>query len=127
MAGDAALSHIAGLLRAGGTDGEVAARMGGDEMALLLSGCDYEQALRRAQQIVDATRAAPLRLDDGRSVALSVSIGVASVPDHAGTAAQLYREADAALYEAKRQGRGRVGLVPAVDAVPVQAGPPRAS
>ena len=94
-----------------------------DRMASVrLKELEHGGLIERAQQIVDAVRAAPLRLDDGRCVPLSVSVGVATVPDHARTAAELYREADAALYEAKRGGRGRVGRVPPAS-VPAQAGP----
>ena len=59
-----------------------------------------------------AVRCSPVRLPDGTRVPVSVSVGVAHVPDHAAEARELYATADAALYEAKRAGRDRVGLPP---------------
>ena len=107
LGGDAALAHVAALVRAGCRDGDVAARLGGDELALLLVGCSAEDASRRAQDLVAAVRATPLVLPDGTRVPLSISAGVApaSAADHA--LEDLYARADAALYAAKRAGRGR--------------------
>ncbi len=117
VAGDQALVHVAGVLRAGSRAGDVVARMGGDELAVLLPGCTYPTALDRALDLVEAVRAAPLRLRDGTVVALSISVGAAHVPDHATTADALYARADEALYAAKRAGRDRTGQVAAGDRV----------
>jgi diguanylate cyclase (GGDEF)-like protein len=107
--GDDALVHLAaivtGCVR---SDDAVVGRLGGDELALLLPGCPPEVATRRAEKVLDAVRAAPLLLPDGTLLALSVSIGVAHAPAHADDLRALYAAADAALYEAKRAGRGRV-------------------
>ena len=107
--GDAALHHIAEILQASSRPADVIARMGGDELAVLLPGCSYTAAVTRAQQLVDAVQSAPLRLPDGREVALSVSAGASHVPDHARDVRDLYATADAALYDAKHSGRARVG------------------
>jgi hypothetical protein len=50
---------------------------------------------------------------DGTSVPITVSVGGASMPEHAVTSAELVRIADAALYEAKEAGRNRVHIGPA--------------
>jgi len=110
--GDRALSHVASLLRAICRPHDVVARMGGDELAVLLPGCAFETALRRGEQIVGAVRSTPLAADDGTLVSLSLSAGVAHAPAHATTVAELYVIADRALYQAKRSGRGRVGRPP---------------
>ena len=55
-------------------------------------------------------RAAPLPLPDGTLLALSISVGVAHATGATGDLEQLYSAADAALYEAKRAGRGRVAV-----------------
>jgi diguanylate cyclase (GGDEF)-like protein len=118
LAGDEALRHVAGIVREHSRPHDVAARMGGDEIAVLLPGCSYPSALRRAQEVVDAVRRRPLRLPDGTVLALSVSVGAAHAPEHAASARDLYARADAALYAVKRTGRGRAGGVPVPPAPP---------
>jgi diguanylate cyclase (GGDEF)-like protein len=109
--GDDALTHIAGLLRTVVRSGDaVLSRMGGDELAVLLPDCPGDVALRRANEVLEAVRATPLTLPDGGLLALSVSLGVAHAPSHAAGLEELYAAADAALYAAKRAGRGRVEI-----------------
>lgn len=107
--GDAALVHIADVLRSMCRADTVISRLGGDELAVLLPGCPYDVAVERAQGLVDAVRGTPLRLASGEEIALSISVGVAHAPMHAGALRELYAAADESLYEAKRNGRGRVG------------------
>jgi len=107
--GDDALSHIAGVLRTVVRAGDaVLSRMGGDELAVLLPDCPPDVAVRRANEVLDAVRSTPLPLADGTLLAISVSLGVAHAPTHAEGLEALYAAADAALYAAKRAGRGRV-------------------
>jgi diguanylate cyclase (GGDEF)-like protein len=109
--GDAALVHLAGVLREQvRAEDAVLSRLGGDELAVLLPDCAPDAAARRAAELLTAVRATPLGLADGTLLALSISIGVAHVPPLSGDLATLYHAADAALYEAKRSGRGRVAV-----------------
>nr|WP_239521651.1 GGDEF domain-containing protein [Geodermatophilus sabuli] len=112
--GDDVLVHLAGVLRDQiRAEDAVLSRLGGDELAVLLRGCSTEVAARRAAQLLDAVRATPLPLADGSLLALSISLGVAHQA-HAGASLRaLYSAADAALYEAKRAGRGRVAVAAA--------------
>ena len=109
--GDDALAHIAAVLQTVVRSGDgVLGRMGGDELALVLPDCPAEVAVRRADEVLDAVRSAPLPLPDGTLLAISVSLGVAHAPDHAVGLEALYGAADVALYQAKRAGRGRVAV-----------------
>ena len=108
-AGDAALTHLADVLRSHSRPDTVLSRLGGDELAMLLPGCPYDVALRRAWELVEAVRTSPMTLPHGDQVALSISVGVAHAPVHADSLQGLYTAADLSLYDAKRNGRGRVG------------------
>jgi diguanylate cyclase (GGDEF)-like protein len=109
--GDDALAHIAEVLRGVVRSGDaVLSRMGGDELAVLLPDCPADVAVRRATDVLDAVRSAPLALPDGSLLGISISLGVAHAPSHAVGLEELYAAADAALYAAKRGGRGRVEL-----------------
>jgi diguanylate cyclase (GGDEF)-like protein len=111
VVGDDALTHIAGILTGASRVHDVVARMGGDELAVLMPGCSYDVAVRRAEEFVALVRDTPLPVPGGTSVALSISAGAAHVPQHGAHLRALYASADAALYVAKRGGRGRVGQV----------------
>jgi len=110
--GDAALVHIAKILSSHTRPDTVLCRIGGDEIAFLLPGCPLEVALQRAEYLVRAIRETPMRLPGGERLHLSVSIGIAHapLPHDDETLRGLYAEADAALYNAKRAGRDRVGV-----------------
>lgn len=112
--GDDVLVHLAGLLRAHvRADDAVLSRLGGDELAVLLPGTPADAAARRAEDLLHIVRSTPFVLDDGTALALSISVGVAHATGWAEGLRALYAQADAALYEAKRAGRGRVAVASA--------------
>ena len=107
--GDALLALVAERLRTVVRLGDTAARLGGDEFAMLLEEiASVDEALAVAGRAVDAV-AAPFELA-GRPAMASVSIGVAHRSVAGGTVEELIAEADAAMYEAKRAGKGRAVL-----------------
>ncbi|ABS01590.1 diguanylate cyclase (GGDEF)-like protein [Kineococcus radiotolerans] len=108
LGGDAALAHVAALLTARCRPGDVVARMGGDELAVLMLDCPADVAVRRAQCFVDAVRDEPLRLPGGTVVPLSISAGLTPLSPAVTGAQDLYARADSALYAAKRAGRDRL-------------------
>jgi diguanylate cyclase (GGDEF)-like protein len=109
--GDDALAHLARVIGAQTRAGDaVVSRLGGDEVAVLLTGCTGDVAARRAEQMLEAVRSTPLVLPDGTLLALSISIGLASAPRHGRDLRSLYAAADEALYAAKRAGRDRVAV-----------------
>lgn len=103
-AGDEVLKEVARRLRASVRDGDTVARMGGDEFILLLTDLG---SLTEAEQVMErATRAltAPIEID-GERISVGLSSGLA-LGRNAGSAETLLRNADAALYAAKKAGRG---------------------
>ena len=109
--GDDVLVHLAAVLRSRvRTEDAVLSRLGGDELAVLMPGCPREVAVFRAEDLLDSVRSAPMAMADGSLLALSISVGVAHVPQHSNDRRGLYTAADSALYEAKRAGRGRVAV-----------------
>ena len=114
-AGDACLRALGqalqGAVRQGG---DIVARYGGEEMAVLLPGMDAEAAMGIAERLrlsVEELRIAHPSAIFGR---VTVSVGVASlVPDEAGSPAILLARADTALYAAKAGGRNCASLAEA--------------
>ncbi|WP_324278308.1 GGDEF domain-containing protein [Blastococcus brunescens] len=109
--GDDVLVHLASVLRGRvRAEDAVLSRLGGDELAVLMPGCERRTAAHRAQDLLEAVRSTPMTLPDGTLLALSISVGVAHVPQHSDDRRGLYTAADNALYAAKRAGRGRVSV-----------------
>jgi diguanylate cyclase (GGDEF)-like protein len=105
-AGDRVLASLGALVRANvRQEVDLAARLGGEEFALLLPETDAEGAQRVARKIVEALRALPIE-HAGHLLPVTISAGVAQV--HQGEGEQALRRADDCLYQAKRQGRDRV-------------------
>ena len=104
-AGDAVLQRFAELLRETIRDGDFAARIGGEEFAVLVSSGSGDGAVRLAHRIVVATRAEFA----GDEPPVTVSVGLAaSTPRETLASEELMRRADEAMYDAKRAGRDRV-------------------
>lgn len=114
------------IQRSVGRPGDVAARFGGEEFAVLLPDTDLKGARHIAERIRCDVERCSMTLDTGQRLAATVSIGLVAVsPDSAGGPKTLLREADDALYKAKANGRNAVVwrdlTVPAVSAQPADA------
>jgi diguanylate cyclase (GGDEF)-like protein len=105
-AGDEALRTFAELLRAQLRGIDTAARMGGEEFAVLLPGTELEGAVVVAERIRLALAEQASSREQAGGTGLTTSIGV--VQYRTGTSGDLLRRADAALYSAKEQGKNRV-------------------
>jgi diguanylate cyclase (GGDEF)-like protein len=107
--GDAALIHVAAILRnEAGAGGFVAGRQGGEEFIAIVPGLRGPEAVGIAERL-RTTCAAVLVEHDGKSTSLTISIGVASgYGQH--SLRSLVSDADIALYRAKKNGRNRVVL-----------------
>ena len=113
LAGSRAIAQIGRAIGRLARPGDVAARFGGDEFVVVLPDTDTEEAHRFAESVRKAIEACE-RLDD-EDVDLSrvtASVGVATFPVHAADAESLFRQADAAMYSAKRLGKNRVSVAP---------------
>jgi diguanylate cyclase (GGDEF)-like protein/PAS domain S-box-containing protein len=104
--GDRALRSVADTMRHALRGQDVACRYGGEEFVMILAGAPFRSALAAAERVRRRVEAIRPLVVDGRAV--TCSVGVATYPVHASTAASLLKAADIALYEAKRGGRNRI-------------------
>lgn len=107
-AGDALLTRFGEVLMACVRTEDVACRYGGEEFTVVLREADAAIALDRAEDICRAVRALKVNYRNQDLGAVTVSIGIASYPQHGDSPEQLLHRADRALYVAKSSGRDRV-------------------
>ena len=107
ISGDEVLRQIAELLRGHARSDDLAARIGGEEFALLLSECDATAASTFAERLREAVASAVFT-PGGEPQRITISIGIAELSPGRDTRAALMAAADAALYRAKSLGRNRV-------------------
>jgi len=86
---------------------DVVARWGGEEFVLLLPKTGLEEAVKVAEKLRKLVESEELQLPDGKRIRLTFSAGVSTFREGENLD-QLLKEADEALYEAKRKGRNRV-------------------
>jgi diguanylate cyclase (GGDEF)-like protein len=110
--GDHCLQQIAGVLRkAAKRPGDLAARFGGEEFVLILPGTPLSGAQKVAHHILQDVRKLNLPHRGSSHTIVTVSLGIASlVPTAQTTFDDLIREADKALYKAKRRGRNTIAV-----------------
>ncbi|MFG1461816.1 diguanylate cyclase [Xanthobacter sp. DSM 24535] len=111
--GDRLLCAIADRLRNGVRREDVAARLSGDEFAVIMDGVsDAEIALAQANRLCDALQLPYLLPDHEETVTVEVSasIGIALYPDHCATGIDLMRTADRAMYQVKQAGKRGVAM-----------------
>jgi len=109
-AGDLVIREVAETLIRASRDNDTAARLGGEEFALLLAGIDDVKAESAANRLRAILAEHPIEGVGN----ISVSIGVAACPAHANSERTLYAASDEALYVAKNKGRNRVAVAPMI-------------
>ncbi len=121
-AGDTVLRETAGLLTRCIRAEDVVCRYGGEEFVIILPTADLNAACMRAERIRSRLRELAV-VHNGQSLGMiTVSVGVAALPEHGTSTQELLSAADAALYQAKREGRDRViAATPRLEAGKVRA------
>jgi diguanylate cyclase (GGDEF)-like protein len=110
-AGDAVLRELGQALLKTIRKTDIVGRFGGEEFLILLPGASVEVAQARALAVLEAVRAMEVVIPNGAPLNhITASIGVAAMPLHVARGDALVAAADAALYQAKGQGRNRVVL-----------------
>lgn len=104
-AGDELLAAVASRLRRRLRREDTLGRLGGDEFVLLLEHLDEPQQAAAVAQDLFETLATPFHLATGDDVYVQASVGIGLYPDDGASAEELIRDADAAMYQAKRSGR----------------------
>jgi diguanylate cyclase (GGDEF)-like protein len=112
LAGDAALKAVAAILKSTIRQSDVAVRYGGEEFCVILPEENMNSAWEFAERLRKEIEAYHF---DGEEVQpggkLTVSLGVASYPEHADSSRRLIEMSDAALYKAKNMGRNKTYLI----------------
>lgn len=112
--GDRALVALTEVLKHSVRQGDVAARIGGEEFVVLLSHCTREDGLRFAERLRETVSSTLVEVGEGQEpLRITVSIGLADVRTHGVGLEQLLSRADRAMYRAKNAGRDRIEVAEA--------------
>ena len=111
LMGSHALAEVGRLIRESIRTEDVAARYGGEEFIAYLPERTSDEARRAAERIRRTIEKAPIT-HEGVTIFVTISIGVATFPDHGRDITTLVGRADKALYRAKNSGRNRVMVEP---------------
>ena len=107
--GDRLLESVAARLKGCLRESDTIARLGGDEFVVALPGVADSNDIASVAQKLQAGLAAPFQVD-GRQVQLTASIGISNFPEHGEKPELLLQCSEAAMYEAKKKGRGQYGI-----------------
>ena len=107
--GDVALKFLASILKNNVRASDIIARWGGEEFIILLPKTELKQAYKVAEKIRRIVEMSTIELPDGERLRFTISLGVSSFAGYEDLE-ELIKQADIALYEAKRKGRNRTEI-----------------
>lgn len=108
LAGDSVLQQLALVLSTFCRSFDIVSRVGGEEFSVILPDCPSEQAIEVAERLRVAVETHEFIISDEIKINISISIGAATYPDNVKDLEDLIKQADTALYSAKRSGRNKV-------------------
>ncbi len=110
QSGDAVLKQVAQTLKKNVRATDIVCRYGGEEMSIILSNTDKDEAIITAQKICQAVAHKPFKLSGDQESTVTISLGVATYPQDGSKPSELIEHSDKGLYLAKENGRNRVGM-----------------
>ena len=109
-AGDVVLCEFAKRCKACIREIDFAGRYGGEEIVILLPDTNIKASMMVAERLRNAIASVPVRLEDGKEINISASLGMACKDENTTTLDMLIARADQAMYIAKHNGRNRVAV-----------------
>ncbi|MBF0400931.1 MAG: diguanylate cyclase [Magnetococcales bacterium] len=111
-AGDRVLREVATLLKSRLRKSDLACRYGGEELTVVMPSLDIHAARERMESIRQGIKEISIEHNGVALGQVTISIGVAALPQHGSSGEELLQKADKALYTAKQAGRDRVIVHP---------------
>ncbi len=117
LVGSRALVEAASIIKGSARETDIVARFGGDEFSLVLPDTGSEGAAAVGDRVRERIAEHRFLASESLSIQLTVSVGVATLPDVAASAEELVKAADTAMYQVKGSGKDGVAVARGVDAV----------
>lgn len=111
ITGSSVLRQVGDVIKLAVRDVDNVIRYGGDEFVVVLIGANSRQALQAAERVRSRVQGTVFRSEEREPLHLTVSIGIASCPEHGLDKASILKMADETMYASKRGGKNRVMMV----------------
>ncbi|MCP3887309.1 MAG: GGDEF domain-containing protein [Desulfobulbaceae bacterium] len=106
--GDEALKVLGNYFKKHSRGEDLSCRFGGEEFVIILAATNHVQAIKRAKMLLKEVANVISIAHNNEKLGITISIGVATSPEHGTSRDTLLKSADEALYRAKENGRNRV-------------------